>query len=94
MKKTLIATFILLTIFACSHIQYKKNVKFEADESVQWITDSRELPANDSLFYLDNPMPLFRKEFAVEHEIDKATLFITAAGYYKASINSMPIGEN
>lgn len=93
MKKTLIA-LLGLAFIACSQIHNEKSVKFENDESVQWITDSRELPISDSLFYLEDPMPLFRKMFAVEDEVDKATLFITAAGYYKASINGMAIGKN
>src|SRR5680860_1170775 len=59
-----------------------------------WISDGIEQPTSDSLFYLDNYSPLFRKEFNPKNEIESATLFITAAGYYKASINGIRIGKN
>jgi alpha-L-rhamnosidase len=67
---------------------------FGKTDKAQWITDNRELPASDSLFYLDYPAPLFRKDFLLKSKIEKATLFITAAGYYKASLNGAPIGKN
>jgi len=67
---------------------------FEKNDKAQWISDSRELPASDSLFYLDNSAPLFRKDFSLKSKIEKATLFITAAGYYKATLNSDPVGKN
>ena len=67
---------------------------FEKNDKAQWISDSRELPASDSLFYLDNSAPLFRKDFSLKSKIEKATLFITAAGYYKATLNSEPVGKN
>jgi alpha-L-rhamnosidase len=59
-----------------------------------WITDAREWPVTDSLMYGDFPAPLFRKEFTVKGKIKSATLFITAAGYYSASINGKNVGEN
>ncbi|MEY4947196.1 MAG: Alpha-L-rhamnosidase, family, partial [Planctomycetota bacterium] len=67
---------------------------FEKNDKAQWISDSRELPASDSLFYLDHSAPLFRKDFSLKSKIEKATLFITAAGYYKATLNSDPVGKN
>lgn len=67
---------------------------FGKNDKAQWISDSRELPASDSLFYLDYPAPLFRKDFSLKSKIKKATLFITAAGYYKATLNSEPVGKN
>jgi alpha-L-rhamnosidase len=67
---------------------------FEKNDKAQWISYSRELPASDSLFYLDNSAPLFRKDFSLKSKIEKATLFITAAGYYKATLNSDPVGKN
>ncbi len=86
---------ILISITACSRIQDKTNQEdFEPLSNAQWIEDARDLPANDSLFYLDNPSPLFRKEFKPSSTIENAKLFITAAGYYNASINGMRIGKN
>ena len=67
---------------------------FEKNDKAQWISDSRELPASDSLFYLDHSAPLFRKDFSLKSKIEKATLFITAAGYYKATLNSNAVGKN
>jgi len=93
--KNLQIILVLFTVSACNPFQQKtENVKFGTDDSAQWITYARELPVSDSLFYLDNPAPLFRKEFATDNEVEKAKLFITAAGYYKASINGAPVGKN
>lgn len=63
-------------------------------DNALWITDNRSLPKKDSLFYLDHPAPIFRKEFKAQGKIKKATLYITSAGYYKGSINGEPIGKN
>ena len=58
-----------------------------------WISDDRLLPISDSLFYLVHPAPVFRKEFSTKgKKIKKATLYITAAGYYKATINGEKVG--
>jgi len=43
---------------------------------MHWITDGRPLPSSDSLFYLNDPAPIFRKEFDAEEKIEKATLYI------------------
>ena len=70
----------------------------ESEESLEsraiWIQDSRPLPDQDSLFYLDQPAPLFRKEFNSTEKIKEAKLLITAAGYYKAWINGNVVGKN
>tara|TARA_B100000809_G_scaffold54621_1_gene50315 strand:- start:56608 stop:59052 length:2445 start_codon:yes stop_codon:yes gene_type:complete len=90
--------FIILIIFsiiACSENQEQKNhIAFQSDENTHWISDNRDLPIADSLFYLKIPSPLFRKEFKTDYKIENAKLFITAAGYYKASINGKSVGEN
>jgi len=94
MLKLQIFIFIV-SLFNFSRLPVKTDTnEFGKNEKTQWITYSRELPASDSLFYLDNPAPLFRKEFKPESEIEKATLCITAAGYYKASLNEAPIGNS
>lgn len=59
-----------------------------------WISDALVLPTSDSLFYLNNPAPIFRKEFLAKDNIKSATLYITAAGYYKATINGADLKEN
>ena len=86
---------ILFLQLACSRNSDKNGENgFGITDKAQWITDNRELPASDSLFYLDYPSPLFRKEFTPESKIEKATFFITAAGYYKATINGETVGKN
>ncbi len=65
---------------------------FQEPRSAGWIQDGRPLPDHDSLFYLDRPAPLFRKEFMLTNEIQDARLFITAAGYYQALVNGIPTG--
>jgi alpha-L-rhamnosidase len=59
-----------------------------------WISMQEELPNIDSLLYNNNPSPIFRKEFSLKDGVRSATLFITAAGYYRASINEKRIGKN
>lgn len=86
---------ILLPLLACNSVKEspEESVFFQNQES-QWITDGRELPVSDSLFYLNRPSPHFRKEFKTESPIKNATLSITAAGYYSAFLNGNRIGEN
>lgn len=71
-----------------------KEKTFDLIEDADWITDGQKLPTNDSLFYQDHPAPIFRKEFEPKGEIKSAILHITAAGYYKATMNGVPIGKN
>ena len=85
----------VLLIFSCiHHSDIKEGNIFSENPAAQWIQDRRELPQFDSLFYLDQPAPLFRKEFKLQDEILKAKLFITAAGYYQATINGTPVGDH
>ncbi|MGV8133692.1 MAG: family 78 glycoside hydrolase catalytic domain [Mangrovibacterium sp.] len=62
--------------------------------STRWIGDGKPLPGNDSVFYQDDPAPLFRKEFSLKGELKSARLMITAAGYYRAGINGTRVGNN
>jgi alpha-L-rhamnosidase len=82
-------------ILSCGRIRERMegNVFSEGKQS-HWIHDGRDLPSSDSLFYLDNPAPLFRKEFKTDHNVARAKLIVTAAGYYHASINGRRIGNN
>jgi alpha-L-rhamnosidase len=90
------AMFIALS---CGRSQENSDLSvFSESTPAQWIQDGQPLPEHDSLFYLDHPAPLFRKEFSVEKGVEKgvekAQLFITAAGYYRASLNGKEIGEH
>lgn len=90
--RIIIISFFLV---ACNEIEKKTEaVGFFENQQALWITDGRDLPASDSLFYLENPSPLFRKEFTSDNTIENATLYITAGGYYKASLNGTRIGKN
>jgi alpha-L-rhamnosidase len=91
----LILCFLLLLISGCdnSHNQAGKNEDTDLGQAV-WITDKREWPVADSLMYSNVPAPLYRKEFTVKGEIKSAILYITAAGYYIASLNGISIGKN
>jgi len=90
MKYTYLSLFCLF-LLACSN--EAEVLEFSLDKA-QWVQDDRLLPTSDSLFYLDHPAPLFRKGFNVGSEIEQAHLLITAAGYYKASINGSTIKNN
>ncbi len=59
-----------------------------------WISVQKELPGIDSLLYEDDPSPIFRKEFTAKRDIRSATLFISSAGYYRATLNGERIGKN
>lgn len=67
---------------------------FTSGTPAQWVQDGRELPTEDSLFYLDQPAPLFRREFRTDQTVREAKLLITAAGYYQAFIDGERIGKN
>ena len=86
---------ILLILSACNVDAKKSVAPVENDfAKANWIGTQEELPVIDSLFYADNPSPVFRKEFTAKNEIRSAVLYITAAGYYRASINGERIGKN
>ena len=94
MKKYSIVLFLFIAFSCTQTSEQTDKVVFGENDKAEWITDDRELPLHDSLFYRDWPSPLFRKEFVVDNEIENATLYITAAGYYKATINAQPVGKN
>ncbi len=68
-----------------------KNTDFSGAE---WIRAASEDEIPDSLRFLDHPAPLFRKSFKVNGEAVKATLKITAAGYYEAHFNGNRVGDH
>ena len=86
---------IILLISGCgnSHEQKDKNENSDI-QNAGWITDNRVWPDADSLMYGDFPAPMFRKEFILKEKVKTVTLYITAAGYYSASINGKPAGMN
>jgi alpha-L-rhamnosidase len=87
-------SFIFLLFSSCGKLNHKTDTENPDFQQAHWITDGREWPVADSLMYGEFPAPLFRKDFSVKENLKSATLYITAAGYYSASINGKPIGEN
>jgi alpha-L-rhamnosidase len=86
-------SFMLMFFFSCSKTGNLplKNADFA---QAGWITDGREWPVADSLMFGEFPAPLFRKEFNVKKDVKSATLYVTAGGYYRASVNGEAIGRN
>ena len=74
MDKILLFAAIILT-FSCSQDKQTLEETVLNDEKVKWIQDNRKLPENDSLFYLSNPAPIFRKTFIVDKNIKNAKLY-------------------
>lgn len=89
-RTILLAGFILAILSGCNSSTKEQNDLSGA----KWITDTLPLPKKDSLFYLDHPAPIFRKEFHVKKNLKSAKLYITAAGYYQATINGKKTGKN
>lgn len=94
MKKICFAICLGISFTCCRNQDKTFPTELSYDGQEQWITDGRPLPTSDSLFYLNHPAPLFRKEFNIRNGVDSAILYITAAGYYKASLNGKSIGKN
>lgn len=86
---------ILLSFIHCQHeVDNDETVIFYQNKKAKWIQDNKDLPLSDYLFYLEDPAPLFRKSFYLNAPPKKATLHITAAGYYKAFVNNSELENN
>lgn len=72
----------------------EKNTDTHDLVDAQWIAVQEDLPKVDSLLYDEHPAPIFRKEFSIKRDIRSAKLYITSAGYYRASLNGERIGKN
>lgn len=83
-----------LTLLACKSVQQPTTPSLGVTDKALWLEDGIALPESDSLFYLDHPAPLFRKTFKTNKSVQSASLSITAAGYFKASLNGQGIKEN
>ena len=85
--------YLLIVLFLAGCRGNIENTSNELDNAA-WIGDDKKQPESDSLFYEDDPAPLFRKEFEVKKVVKAATLYITASGYYCASVNGQRTGKN
>ncbi len=90
----LILTIVLVGTLSCLSQTTKSGTDSNELNGAQWIGDNKPLPTSDSLYYLNDPAPQFRKTFNVTGELKSAKLFITAAGYYGAKLNGTKIGKN
>lgn len=87
--------FILLGLFFVSCNSAGDQPAIPANLApASWIGDGKIRPTNDSLLYNDDAAPLFRKDFDVNKNIKSAKLYITAAGYYVATLNGEKIGKS
>ncbi|HEY2580166.1 MAG TPA: family 78 glycoside hydrolase catalytic domain [Mucilaginibacter sp.] len=65
-----------------------------ADWKAKWIDDGRPQFKNDSDFYKNDPMPLFKKEIKIIKKIASVRLYISGLGYYETYLNGTKIGNN
>ncbi len=97
MRFSQLVFLLLISLFflRCKQaVDFSKINVFFQNQKASWIQDKKTLPQSDAEFYLDDPAPLFRKTFFLEDLPKKATLHITAAGYYKSSINNFDLEKN
>ena len=64
------------------------------DCSAKWINYVSKNPANDSDYYKQDRMSLFRKEFFATKKIQSARLYISGVGYYEAYLNGEKVGDH
>ena len=93
MIKNIFFSFFALFLLSCGTISTKQQKDLDL-ASAFWIGDDKISPTNDSLLYNEDSAPLFRKDFVAKEEVKSAKLYITAAGYYVASLNGEKIGKN
>lgn len=65
----------------------------QSDWKASWIGDGSKLPEKEEDFYKPDPMPLFRKDFAIHKKLRSARLYISGLGYYEAFMNGEKIGS-
>lgn len=93
--KLLFLLSVIMTHWCCNQqVKVSESHVFFQNQKAKWIQDKKILPQSDADFYLDDPAPLFRKTFFLNEIPKKATLFITAAGYYKSTINTFELENN
>ncbi|MDP4883287.1 MAG: glycoside hydrolase family 78 protein [Opitutales bacterium] len=63
------------------------------DWKAEWLNDGIPQPEKDEDFFKDDPAPLFRKPFKLTGPVKTARLYITALGYYRASLNGEMVGD-
>ena len=94
LKKIALTAVMVIPFLYCTDKKNVDSFELKTTPSVYWIGDGQTPLAHDSLFYGDDPAPMCRKEIQVKEQLKSATLLITAAGYYKATINGQRVGIN
>lgn len=94
MRKIFITVMVIFPFLCYANKKNTNSPELETTDSIFWIGDGKTNFSNEALFYGDDPAPLFRKEIHVQEALKSATLLITAAGYYKATINGKKVGMN
>lgn len=85
---------IIIALASCTTSNQDNTSLEQFPVEAQWIGDAAEQALTDSLMYLDDPAPLFRKDFKTGEKVSSAKLYISAAGYYRATINGDRIGDH
>ena len=83
-----------IILFSCNEGEKNDKSQVFSDNKAKWIQIEKDLPEKDSLFYQDDPSPLFRKKLFVNKKIKEAKLYITSAGYNAVFINDKRVGKN
>jgi alpha-L-rhamnosidase len=88
--------FILFSILFTGQISAQKTPQESSSQftGASWIAAKEQRIIADSLMYGDHPAALLRKEFSINGIIKKATLNITAAGYYLVTVNGKSFDNN
>ena len=94
LKLVFFLSVFLIHLRCSKEVEVSENLVFFQNQKSLWIQDKKILPKSDAEFYLDDPAPQFRKTFFLSDLPKKATLFITAAGYYKSTINTFELENN
>ncbi len=93
-RKNKILLLLLLVTGCFSASGKEKNPESALPAQAKWISNCNQVFTDEAAMYANHPAPLFRKEFALDKStIRKATLYITAAGYYAATLNGERIGD-
>lgn len=92
--RQMILIIFILPFMCCFNKKTTNSFDLQKTNSIYWIGNGKTQFTNDSLFYTDDPAPMFRREIHIKENLESATLLITAAGYYKASINGNRVGAN
>lgn len=65
----------------------------EEDWNGIWINDGKFTPENEEELYLEDPAPLFRKEFKISQKVKSGRLYISGLGYYEGFLNGNRVGD-